>query len=73
MDEEVPTSWQTRKHTSKHKIRHSVRCQCCNEGYEDISSSGFADVDGPLDDAPHTSPDSNLDGDVDVEGEVGGW
>ncbi|KZT74624.1 AAA-domain-containing protein [Daedalea quercina L-15889] len=41
-----------------------------DEGYEDEPSSGSADADGSLDDAPRTSPEAEPDGDADAEGEV---
>ncbi|KAH9928867.1 uncharacterized protein B0H18DRAFT_874349 [Fomitopsis serialis] len=67
---QASTSRQTRKRTGKRATRQSARGQRDDEGYEDVASSGSADADGSFDDAPHTSPDPELDGDADAEGEV---
>ena len=63
---QASTSRPSRKRVSARRTRISVD----DEGYEDVPSSGSADADGSLDDAPRTSSDHELDGDADAEGEV---
>ena len=63
-DSRMSTSRPSRKRMSTRRTRASVD----DEGYEDVPSSGSADADGSLDDAPRTSSDHDLD--ADAEGEV---
>lgn len=63
---QTTTSRPSRKRGSTRRTRASAD----DEGYEDAPSSGSADADGSLDDAPHTSSDHEVDGDADAEGEV---
>lgn len=60
------TSRPSRKRVTTRRTRVSAD----DEGYEDVPSSGSADADGSLDDAPRTSSDHELDGEADAEGEV---
>ncbi|KAH9843583.1 AAA-domain-containing protein [Rhodofomes roseus] len=67
---QATTSKQTRKRVSTRPTRTRARSQHDDEGYEDEPSSGSADAEGSLDDAPHTSPEPERDGEADAEGEV---
>ncbi|KAI0637541.1 AAA-domain-containing protein [Trametes polyzona] len=58
-----------KKRVSTRRTRSSARNDEDEDGYVDEPSSGSADGDGSLDEAPATSPEPELDADADADGE----
>ncbi|RPD55097.1 AAA-domain-containing protein [Lentinus tigrinus ALCF2SS1-7] len=71
---QVSSSRSTRNRLSTRRTRSSARNEDEDDGYVDEPSSGSADGDGSIDEAPVTSPepepDADADGEADAEGEA---